>query len=473
MVGGGPAGLVAAITLARMGVRCLLVDRRRTPSALPRATVLSLHTMELLRSWGLEKRIQDGGHDVEWLMSLSPTLRAAGKGARIEVGYPTVQQSALISPCRPANVPQDHLEGVLLDHLRRLPAAQVRLGVQLEDIGRDGTGYRAALRDQESGTVDVERAAFVLGADGAHSNVRTLLGIPMPTSGSHYEALSVVLHGPLWDLVGDHRYGIYVVDGVAAGTFLPAGHPDRWVYSFGWDPNLERLADYSPARLVELVRVSAGDPLLDVRLGRVGAFSFVGGIADRYREGRAFLLGDAAHRVTPRGGTGLNTAVADGFDLGWKLAWVMRGWADESLLDSYEAERRPVAEHNLSRSLDPTGSRRSVIDEVHVDLGPRLQHLWLPSDRRHPDGGRRSTLDLLTTGLTVITGNPEAAVAATTEPAGVTAPVTVRRVDRMTARALGAGPAGSVVLRPDGVAVHPSLHAGGRSATARRVQVPC
>src|SRR5664279_5339821 len=81
--------------------------------------------------------------------------------------------------------------------------------------------------------------------------------------------------------------------------------------------------------------------------------------------------------------------VADGLDLGWKLAWVMRGWADESLLDSYEAERRPVAEHNLDRSLDPTGSRRSVIDEVHVDLGPRLQHLWLSTDGRHPDGGRQ------------------------------------------------------------------------------------
>ncbi len=79
----------------------------------------------------------------------------------------------------------------------------------------------------------------------------------------------------------------------------------------------------------------------------------MGGIADRYRHGRVFLLGDAAHRVTPRGGTGLNTAVADGFDLGWKLAWVMLGWADPSLLDSYEAERRPVAEHNLRQIAGP------------------------------------------------------------------------------------------------------------------------
>jgi putative polyketide hydroxylase len=165
--------------------------------------------------------------------------------------------------------------------------------------------------------------------------------------------------------------------------------------------------------------------------------------------------------------------VSDGFDLGWKLAWVMRGWADESLLDSYEAERRPVAEHNLSRSLDPTGSRRSVIDEVHVDLGPRLQHLWLPSDGRHPDGGRRSTLDLLTTGLTAITANHDAAAGVPTERAGVTAPVTVRRVDVMTARALGAGATGSVVLRPDGVTFHPSRRAGRRPATARRVEVPC
>ena len=90
---------------------------------------------------------------------------------------------------------------------------------------------------------------------------------------------------------------------------------------------------------------------------RVGSFHFRAAIARRYRAADVFLAGDAAHVVTPRGGTGLNTAIADGFDLGWKLAWVLRGRAGADLLDSYETERRPVAEHNLVRSLDPDGSR--------------------------------------------------------------------------------------------------------------------
>ena len=92
-------------------------------------------------------------------------------------------------------------------------------------------------------------------------------------------------------------------------------------------------------------------------------FTFSAAIAERFRAGAAFLIGDAAHRVTPRGGTGMNTAIADGFNLGWKLSWVLNGWAPDSLLNTYETERRPVAEHNLARSLDPLGSRRSVREE--------------------------------------------------------------------------------------------------------------
>jgi hypothetical protein len=146
-----------------------------------------------------------------------------------------------------------------------------------------------------------------------------------------------------------------------------------------------------------------------------------------------FLAGDAAHRVTPRGGTGLNMAIHGGFDLGWKLAWVLRGWASDRLLDSYEAERRPVARHNIERSIDPGGAVREVADEVRVDLGGRIPHAWITAGT--------STLDVLSGGLTLLASGPSGRI-----DLGAGPPVDVRQVDPMTARALG----GTTLVRPDG-----------------------
>lgn len=117
VVGAGPAGLVTAVTLARYGIEVLLVDRRETGSDMPRATVLSLRTMELLRSWGLQHQILAGADDVEMTLLEMPTAAEASSGTIHDVGYPTVAQSAVVSPTAPASVAQDHLEAVLLDHL--------------------------------------------------------------------------------------------------------------------------------------------------------------------------------------------------------------------------------------------------------------------------------------------------------------------------------------------------------------------
>ena len=155
------------------------------------------------------------------------------------------------------------------------------------------------------------------------------------------------------------------------------------------------MADSAEEQVIARIRAGAGVPDLPVRIVDQNTFTFSAAIADRFRSGNAFLIGDAAHRVTPRGGTGMNTAIADGFNLGWKLSWVLKGWAPESLLDTYETERRPIAEHNVARSLDPVGSRRSVRDEVRFDLGGRLPHLWIDTP-----AGRISSLDLLGPGLT-------------------------------------------------------------------------
>ena len=138
----------------------------------------------------------------------------------------------------------------------------------------------------------------------------------------------------------------------------------------------------------------------------------------------------------------MNTAIRDGYDLGWKLAWVLRGWAGEELLDSYEAERRPVAEHNGARGTDPNGSVRGVADELRVDLGGRIPHMWVPGE-----SGRVSTLDLLGDGLTLFTGPGERRWSTRRGAA----PVTVRRLDAITARALGILGGASLLVRPDGV----------------------
>ena len=171
-------------------------------------------------------------------------------------------------------------------------------------------------------------------------------------------------------------------------------------------------------------------PDLPVRIERSRSFSAAAQLAERFRSGPVLLAGDAAHRVTPRGGTGLNLALHDGFDLGWKLGWVLRGWASAALLDSYEAERRPVAEHAAARSADPGGSRRPPEQEVHADLGGRIPHVW--SGRALDARPARHRADAVRRPRTARPGSAAAASLATRVP------VAVRLLDPLAARAVGA-----------------------------------
>ena len=161
----------------------------------------------------------------------------------------------------------------------------------------------------------------------------------------------------------------------------------------------------------------------------------------------------------------MNTAIADGFDLGWKLGWVINGWVGDRLLDTYESERRPVAEHNLARSIDPWGSRRSVASEVGVDLGGRLPHAWLPQTSE-------STLDLLGSGLTLLTAGPGSALPdrSASGPADLSkVPVTVHHLDLITARAIGLRPNVSLLVRPDGISTSMSeMHGYTRTTSVQR-----
>jgi putative polyketide hydroxylase len=440
VAGAGPAGLAAAIELARHGVAVQLVERRTELSSHPRATVLSLRSMEIVRAWGLEAEVRARSvADVDWRMLEADTLAAVDAGTALEVGYPSAEQSRMLSPTAPACVAQDDVEPLLLAHLRAA-GGRVALGTEVTGLVATGDGATVHLRDVRTGAATAVHAAYVVAADGARSTLRRALGIELAGPDDLMAGFTTLFRAPLWDVVGRHRHVIYAV---AGGAVLPAGRGDRWLLGHTGDP-----ADPLDARAAtELVRLHAGVPGLPVRIEQTRFFSAAAQLAETWRCGRVFLAGDAAHRVTPRGGTGLNLALHDGYDLGWRLAWVLHGWAAAALLDRYEADRRPVVEYTANRSADPNGSRRPPETEVTADLGGRIRHVW---------SGGASTLDLLGLGLTLFTAQGAAA-----RPPAARAPVTVRELDPIAARAVGA----PVLVRSDGTPVRPGAR---RTATSGR-----
>lgn len=443
IVGAGPAGLVAALILGRYRVPALLVDKRTELSTLSRATVISTRSMEIFRSWGLEEAVRAGAADVEPCGWVTPTL-ASGEGSVIKLGYPTTAEAAAVSPSRPAWAPQDHLEPVLLGLLQETEHGHLRIGCELVGLEQSDDGVVASLRDERSDTTERIEVRYLVGADGAHSTVRTTLGIGMDGPDAIAEFQMVQFKAPLTRVLGEHRYGLNIVTHPEApGVFVVRGRHDRWGYAREVREAQERLDECSEDRLAELITTAAG-VAVHPRIERVSNFRFAAQIADRYRDQRCFLVGDAAHRMTPRGGTGMNTAIQDAHNLAWKLAWVLRGWARPELLVSYEHERRPVGLHNVTRSSDPNGAEKQADEALAWDLDGRLAHHWLAQD-----GTPLSTLDLLGEGLTWLAA-PGELDSPSAWQLNSAAPLTMHTLDAIAASALDIPPLGALLLRPDG-----------------------
>ncbi len=273
VIGAGAAGLTAASALARAGAEVLLVERRQGGSPLPRATVLSVSTMELLRAWGFEERIRAAADDVEMTMLEAPTAARAAEGVRIQVGYPTAAQSSMVSPTEALCVAQDVFEEVIAESLTARPGVTVERGVEVIDVraGAPGDGAVLTLRDTD-GRIRTVEAGYVVAADGARSAVRAALGIGMTGPDDAMSGIQVVFRAPLWDVLGPHRHLLYsLTDPEGSGTLLPAGQGDRWLFGLQAGYHHERGREPSADEIRRRIQRASGVDGLDVRLERWGS----------------------------------------------------------------------------------------------------------------------------------------------------------------------------------------------------------
>ena len=302
----------------------------------------------------------------------------------------------------------------------------------------------------------------MVGADGASSRVRDLLGIQVDQLGSEGNHLATLFRADLSPVVSAvPNVLIALVDPEVEGVMVPSGEGNRWVYDIEWHPETgESLAEWTPARMAERIRRAAGLPNLEPEIVGMFPWDFGASVARGQRRGRAFLVGDAAHRTTPRGATGMNTGITDGHNLGWKLAWVVRGWAAESLLDSYADERAMVGRANAEASMRTAqgeGIEAALAQDFGVRyassailgtdglVGGRAPHAWVTVD-----GRTVSTLDLFGDWLTVLAGS--------SAPVSEIAPhvVTLRLGHELTdpdgtfAAAYGLAGDDAIIVRPDG-----------------------
>lgn len=483
VVGGSLVGLSTSLFLSRHGIRHLLVEKHAGTSVHPRGRGINARTMELFRTAGVEPAIRKEASALEANQGILQTQSSLVGGEHKWLIKAVDPSNALkkFSPTGWCLCSQNNIEPVLAAQ-SRAQGADVRFATELMSFDQDETGVSAVVKDRETGEHLTVRADYLIAADGPRSPVREALRIRQTGNGELFHNVSIVFRSErLADILGDLRFIVcYLMKPGADGALLPVDNETQWVFHAPWHPETgETLEDFTDARCVEQIRAAIGVPDLDVEIGGKAPWHAAERVAEQYRVGRVFVVGDAAHEMCPTGAFGSNTGIQDAHNLAWKIAAVLDGAAGPELLHTYEQERLPVAratsERASARSAEhshpgyvppptmgggpgsgvlttamgycyPEGAvlggdpSRPVIPEtmrLKGDVGTRAPHMWLTRA-----GERISALDLYERSFVLLSG------------AGTPWREAAREVARQTgvhldAYAIGSGPDADLV-QPDG-----------------------
>ncbi|SFM92639.1 FAD-dependent monooxygenase [Variovorax sp. OV329] len=382
IVGAGPTGLATALLMDRFEIPFVVVERNAGLTDHPRARGTWVRTMELFRQWGIERQVKARG-----LPDDANGFAFVESIAGDEIGRVPREIDYGQTPAWKCTVSQDAVEDELYQAVRGSKWGKVLFETEFVRYEERGDGVQVVTRDVGTEAQTTWTAAYLVAADGAGSSVRRMMDIQMNGPASLALMNNDFWEGDLSHIPSVRQVGVFrVMPGdrsVPGGAVLNTNGADRWltVTRVG-DGNEAMPPMRSDEEVVKLARAHSGVPNLDVKIISRSAWRVSKQVAERYARGRAFLVGDAAHRFPPTGGYGMNTGIQDAHNLAWKLSMVLRGQAGSALLDSYDSERRPIGQANADFSHGNT-MRFVQLEEAYRAKNLQAIEFWIKDTFHH------------------------------------------------------------------------------------------
>lgn len=365
VAGAGPVGLAMASLLRKRGIDVAVFERRAGLHKQPQAHVINTRTMEVFREIGVDRRVAAAAPSMARMrfITWSESLAGCEFGRLSLLGKDPSQALSRLafSPVTFVNLAQNKLEPILHSRAVEL-GADVHFGHTVTDVRSYGDMATMLVRPGEGEPIEVE-ADFVVACDGAGSTLRSDAGIIMEGPSSLQKFITVYFEANLDRVLGGRPGPVHwLVGSDVRGVLISFDAAKVWALMVPYDEP-DRPEDYTMEVATKLVRKAIGTDSISFEITSIGNWNMSAQVADRYRAGRLFLAGDAAHRFPPSGGLGLNTGVQDAHNLAWKLASVLSGKAGPALLETYEEERRNIALVNCEQSV--TNSMKiSLVDQT-------------------------------------------------------------------------------------------------------------
>ena len=386
--GAGPVGLTLSLLLSRQGIRHLVLEKRERVNTLPRARGINVRSVEILTQLDLSEELRRGGLPPLWTRQFVYTETMGGELVGVMPGNMGPGMADAYSPCNYCVAAQDRLDPILYAKATTFDTASIRFNHEVTGFEDEGDSVVATVRTPGDGTSQRIRAQYLVAADGGgKSSLRGMAGIGTAYEQTYRSFVSAHFHADLRRFThGREGTLIWTLKPGVVGVFHPLDGDKAWAVQIQYEPTRENPDTWTTDDVLERIRAMLGaadGEAIDIQIHKFYTFTLTVAVADQLRKGRLLLAGDAAHKTLPHGGWGLNTGIHTAHNLAWKLGAVLRGEAQDALLDTYDSERREAALRNCEFAKVNAGHVEQMMRALRESAGPQERRKVVEESRQY------------------------------------------------------------------------------------------